>query len=615
MEVLATLTLLALAITISFSLPTELINGKDLKPDIKYASRLSQLIATNLLKDNMEIDGNNVYSPLGVATILAILGEASDGETYNEFVTSLNAPSSKQELRQSFKNILNNIQTSSSSFSLNPSFKTWFYIYRNYTAREEFKQILSDYYCVEVKDINNSTYNWDEPSISLDSPPESSSISNSKDVIGFETLKKLNSNVEEQRDEIADAEPTKKASKFDKFVDDKQYLEVPLIKEEIAREKLQKKKEEENKSVTKAQDENKNIYNLESDKTKLTSTKYEDQNNIQENETVQDEEKMDSIQKNLVVAEETQPEKQPIDQESNEPHKLTLPLQKLEEGGSDIIQALGSHFNSKRLSEARSPFGKDDIASALSANSINGRDSGSRTKMLLFNGLYYRGNWAYPFEEVRSSPNEIFHLTSDQSLQIQTMHARGKYLVADLEAYNACGVSLPYENKRYSLLIVMPKDVEGLHNLIENFNSDIFSNFKNVSSEKDIYLSIPKFQVEETSRSEAMLKNLGLQKIFVRGAADLGLLSKDTDLHVDEIVQFVSVRVDEGGSVQNGFSATSNVGRTLDGVAQQKIEVNRPFLYFVMDTEEDFVIVAGKITVPQFKAHLDVDIDVEYAQS
>ncbi|XP_055851007.1 uncharacterized protein LOC129915484 [Episyrphus balteatus] len=601
MEILATFTLLAISIAVTFSLPTDSSNQNDLKSDLKYASRLSQMIATNLLKDSMEIDGNNVYSPVGVATILGVLGEAAEGETYNEFFHALKAPSSKLALRQSFKNILSSFQTPNS-----PSFKAWFYIYRNYTAREEFKQILTNYYCVDVKDINRSEYNWDEPNTSIDSSSESSSTSNSKDIVGFETLKTLNNNEEEEKGAaITDVEPVKEASKFDKFVDDKQYVEAPLIREEIAREKLQQKIEgEEIINMLAADEPTKNNIN-------------EDLNNIQENETVQDEEKIEAIRKNLAELNENQSgTQQLIEEESNEPQKVTIPLQKLEDGGAEIMQALESHFTSRRLSGARSLFGKDDIASALSANSINGRDAGSRTKMLLFNGLYYRGNWAYPFQELRSSPNGMFHVTSDQTLSIPIMHARGKYLVADLEAQNACAVSFPYENKRYSLLVVIPKDIEGLHNLLENLNSDIFSQFKNLSKERDVYVSIPKFQIEETSRSESMLKTMGLQKIFNRGAADLSLLSEDPDLHVDEIVQFVSVRVDEGGSVQNGLSVSSNVGRTLlNEDAEQKIEINRPFLYFVLDNEEDFVIVSGKISVPQFKVDLGVDINVEYIQS
>lgn len=46
-----------------------------------------------------------------------------------------------------------------------------------------------------------------------------------------------------------------------------------------------------------------------------------------------------------------------------------------------------------------------EVASALSGNSIVGKKANSRqpdketeSKMLLFNGLYYKGNWAIPFQ-------------------------------------------------------------------------------------------------------------------------------------------------------------------------------------------------------------------------
>lgn len=48
--------------------------------------------------------------------------------------------------------------------------------------------------------------------------------------------------------------------------------------------------------------------------------------------------------------------------------------------------------------------GAGDVTSVISGNSLVGKNNkpGStetnETKMILFNGLYYRGNWAIPFQ-------------------------------------------------------------------------------------------------------------------------------------------------------------------------------------------------------------------------
>lgn len=63
-------------------------------------------------------------------------------------------------------------------------------------------------------------------------------------------------------------------------------------------------------------------------------------------------------------------------------------------------------------------------------------------------------------------------------------------------------------------------------------------------------------------------------------------------LHVDELVQHVSIRVDEGAVSQNAFSATNLVrSESFD----DELAIDHPFLFFVRDVVEDIVVVAGKI--------------------
>ena len=98
----------------------------------------------------------------------------------------------------------------------------------------------------------------------------------------------------------------------------------------------------------------------------------------------------------------------------------------------------------KQAFGGRSLFRRDDITSALSANSITGRDVGSKTKMLLFNGLYFRGQWATEFKEERQI-DEFFFMTSEDAMKSPMMHAWDKFYVADMENLNAKIICLPYE--------------------------------------------------------------------------------------------------------------------------------------------------------------------------
>ncbi|EDV90579.1 uncharacterized protein LOC6569720 [Drosophila grimshawi] len=602
--------------------------GEDDKVPATFASEASQLIAMQLLKHNKDIDSNQVHSPLGVATILAVLAEAAQGETYEEFSQVFGFPKERGDLRAAFQRILANYQNRDSAVTL-PSFQTWFYVYRNNSVFEDYKQLLQSYYYVDVKDISRQDYDWSEPNTLLQLDANNKS-SNGKDVIGFETLKRIKLDDDDAplatSDNYGEEVLDKEASKFDRDVDDKQYVEKPVA---LAEAQLATEAAVAGTEKPVIPDDTLIVTSGDSDVDIRLPTKRsgsEQQPNVEENETVQEDEK---IHKQLSTADQVT---------DGEPEKVRLPLQKLEtavksmikEGADEIMIALESHLsNVARAYGARSLFRQDDIASALSANSITGRAVDSKSKMLLFNGLYYRGSWAQPFHQLRDGSDEFFFMTSEDAMKTPMMHAQGKFNVAELPHLKARLLALPYENAQYSLCIVLPNEAEGLSEVIAQLQPSDYR-FANEHLElRQLHVTLPKFQVEETSRSESMLKNLGLKRIFSRGEAQLGLLSEDEDLHIDEIVQFVNVRVDEGGSSANSLSAATTQARSPLFILQEpepepepepegveRFDVNRPFVYFVVDCKNAFVLASGKIYAPELKDELPpVSIEVELEQS
>lgn len=98
-------------------------------------------------------------------------------------------------------------------------------------------------------------------------------------------------------------------------------------------------------------------------------------------------------------------------------------------------------------------------------------------------------------------------------------------------------------------------------------------------------------------------------------AADLSGITGQQQLRLDELVQHVSVRVDEGASSENSISASDVLARMaakadaevkepeMETEKEQENEedmfiVDRPFLFFVRDTIDDVTLVAGLINRP-----------------
>lgn len=86
--------------------------------------------------------------------------------------------------------------------------------------------------------------------------------------------------------------------------------------------------------------------------------------------------------------------------------------------------------------------------------------------MILFNGLYYRGNWATPFQvimtlhlhkswnfyifcvilqQLRSEAEHEFYKSENETRNIKLMRTRGIFKYADLAELSAQAIELPYE--------------------------------------------------------------------------------------------------------------------------------------------------------------------------
>ncbi|XP_055326593.1 serpin B13-like [Sitodiplosis mosellana] len=505
----------------------------------EIVGQASNIITSKLLKGSIDSNKNSVFSPFGYATILAILEEGATDDTQNDIKAVLKHPNDRALIRGAYRSVLSHFQGLDPEIA--PQFRTWFYIYKNNTADESFKQILQKDYYVTVKDVEPLNFDEEEATQPISKPAEEQDASktsdeqvtptNSKDVVEFDSYKMEGGSFDETR-----IDGQKDASKFDEVVEDRQYVEVPVIKNEL--QQITKNEEGENAKSEEA----------------ISSSNKEAQEKI-----------------------------------------MHLPFKQYEE--MEIMQAeesrSGKAFGGK--------YGEG--ASIISGNSIVGEKENFtekdtykfEPKMLLFNGLYYHGQWATPFQNLRDENiQNIFYSLDDEKVPIKMMRAHGYFRTGIVPKYNSEAIELPYDNIRYSMLLIMPQGPDGLKKLIDEFNTNSINEISTGLQEELINIAIPKFEVQTNNGAEKVLVKEGLASLFT-SKADLSGISKAQKLRVGELQQHVVLTVDELSTAEN-FMTASNVVRTEAPANERSVIINRPFLFFIRDRIDDVTIIAGKIT-------------------
>jgi serine protease inhibitor len=220
-----------------------------------------------------------------------------------------------------------------------------------------------------------------------------------------------------------------------------------------------------------------------------------------------------------------------------------------------------------------------------------------QTRLVLCNAIYFKGNWASQFEAKKTRPAPFF-TAPNQPVQVpmmtQTLSLRSKefpdfYLLA-----------LPYTNNVLSMVILLPKAVDGLASLEKQLDaaslSEWLSALDGVSPAKaDLFL--PKFKLDCRLELATALSEMGMSSAF-GPRADFSGMSGKRDLFISAVVHQAMVDVNEEGTVAaaaTGVVATRMaIVRNLNPV----FRVDHPFIFLLRENQTGSVLFMGRVQDP-----------------
>lgn len=138
-------------------------------------------------------------------------------------------------------------------------------------------------------------------------------------------------------------------------------------------------------------------------------------------------------------------------------------------------------------------------------------------------------------QQLRTEESKFFTNTDERPVMM--MRSQGTFGVGKDEQLDAKFLELPYnvslgnqyplngmctnvpfssspQNSRYSLLLMVPNNKDGLKELIKNFNPDTLSTVQKSLVQMPVQICIPKFRIDTTSRAEKPLAKVSLGQAF-----------------------------------------------------------------------------------------------------
>lgn len=218
------------------------------------------------------------------------------------------------------------------------------------------------------------------------------------------------------------------------------------------------------------------------------------------------------------------------------------------------------------------------------------------TRMVITNAIWFNGNWLNPFEKSRTSPS-IFHISRDKTVSTDFMHQEketGYYEDDDVQA-----IELPYKGGKMSMLIILPKDIDGWKLLGRLLSTERLAVITKGIEQHKIDMAIPKFTYESEFNLKEILFKMGMEQAFTNDA-DFSGLTEDNDLRIDDIIHKAFIEVNETGTEAAAATAVTMALKTaLEEEDIIQFIADHPFLYLIRDKTTGGIIFMGRFINPE----------------
>jgi serpin B len=223
------------------------------------------------------------------------------------------------------------------------------------------------------------------------------------------------------------------------------------------------------------------------------------------------------------------------------------------------------------------------------------RDSlDTQTRLVLTNAVYFKGTWAKQFRKESTRPAP-FHRSATEQVDVPMMQQSVTIPYTDAATLQVA--MLPYEGGELSMVILVPKEIEGLAALEKELSAEAVDGWMRSTQPREVELHLPRFRVEAEFQLATTLADMGMRSAFASGAADFSGMDGTRLLYLSAVIHKAFVDVNEEGT--EAAAATGIVVRPASAAPPPAVlRADRPFVFLIRHDPTGTILFIGRVTQP-----------------
>ena len=209
-------------------------------------------------------------------------------------------------------------------------------------------------------------------------------------------------------------------------------------------------------------------------------------------------------------------------------------------------------------------------------------------RMVLVNAVCFDAKWQKPFEKDDIS-DDIFTAADGTEQHVPFLSStEHTYLEAD----GACGFVKPYDGD-CAFVGILPPEGMSVQAYLDSLTREGFEKLLTKSQNAETHVRFPEYSYDTALSLNGILQTLGMNQAFT-DAADFSGIS-DAPLHISNVLHKTHIEVDAKGTKAAASTAVMMQTNGMDAIPQHTVILNRPFVYVILDTQNDLPLFLGTV--------------------
>ncbi len=215
------------------------------------------------------------------------------------------------------------------------------------------------------------------------------------------------------------------------------------------------------------------------------------------------------------------------------------------------------------------------------------------TRLVLVNAIYFKGDWARQFDP-QATGDAPFWIAPDEQVQVPMMRQKREFWYGEYDGLQA--LKLPYADYGLSMLLLLPKERDGLAALEERLTVENLAQWTRRLWHSEVRVFLPRFEITFSFEVNDPLQDLGMIDAF-GGQADFSAMDDKKLLYISAVLHKAFVAVNEQGT--EAAAATAIVTTALSPPMPAPVFcADHPFVFMILEENTGSILFLGRVVNP-----------------